>query len=490
MSGYLRFAPSPTGALHAGNARIALLNRLRATQAGARFLLRFDDTDDTRSRPEFAQAIARDLAWLGITWDAELRQSDRLDRYFEAKDKLAAAGRLYPCYETPQELEAMRRAAKLAGRAFVYDRRALKLTEAECKTLEAEGRAPHWRFRLSGEMIAWHDLAVGEKKFSLTDLSDPVVIRADGRLLYLLASTVDDLDHGVTEILRGDDHITNTAAQIDMFRALAEVFSVQRDVPRFAHVPLVRAADGGGLSKREGESDWTLAHLRDTAGYEPEAVAGYLAQVGTGAPLEAGASAPQVRLEELAQTLDLAAHGGGSPRLDPEALSRLNGRCLHVLPYDLACPRLEARGIVLDESLWRLVSPNLERLADASHWATLFTEPATAFAELDAEEQALARAAHSVLPSDPWDETTLKGWAGALTEATGKKGRGLFVPLRKILTGRADGPELAPFLALFGRTRTEARLLALLSSVSPPRADSATRVTNTTPHALSPSTSH
>ena len=396
-----------------------------ATQTGANFLLRFDDTDDTRSRSEFARAIAEDLAWLGITWDAESRQSDRLDRYFEAKDRLVAAGRLYPCYETPQELEAMRRAAKLAGRAFVYDRRALSLTEDQRAALEAEGRVPHWRFRLSGETIAWRDLAVGEKQFALTDLSDPVVIRADGRLLYLLASTVDDLDHGVTEILRGDDHITNTAAQIDMYRALAEVFAVQGDVPRFAHVPLVRA---GGWWRTvlsvKGESNWTLAQLRDTAGYEPEAVAGYLAQVGTGAALEAGASAPQVRLEELAQTLDLAAHGGGSPRLDEEALLRLNSRCVHILPYDLASLRLEARAIAIDESLWRLIAPNLERLADASHWATLFAEPATAFAGLDAEEQTLARAAHSALPPDPWDETTLKGLGGRTDRSDRQEGQG------------------------------------------------------------------
>ena len=471
MGGLLRFAPSPTGALHAGNARIALLNRLRAYQTGARFLLRFDDTDDTRSRPAFATAIAQDLAWLGITWDEERQQSTRLDRYLEAKDKLAEAGRLYPCYETPQELEAMRRAARLAGRAFIYDRRALNLTEAERKNYEAQGRTPHWRFRLSGDTIAWHDLAVGAKQFSLRDLSDPVVIRADGRLLYLLASTVDDLDFGVTEILRGDDHITNTAAQIDMFRALAEVFSARCDDPQFAHVPLVRAADGGGLSKREGEGQWSLSYLRETAGYEPEAVAGYLAQVGTGAPLEAGASEPQARLQELAQSLDLNAHGGGSPRLDEEPLSRLNSRCLHSLPYNLARPRLEEcleeRGIAaLEQSLWQLISPNLERLADAEHWARLFAEPATAFATLDEEERALALVARSALPADPWDETTLKSWAVALTAETGKKGRGLFVPLRKILTGRSDGPELAPFLALFGRTRTETRLTALLPSAS------------------------
>ncbi|MGR4000374.1 MAG: glutamate--tRNA ligase family protein [Alphaproteobacteria bacterium] len=464
----LRFAPSPSGQLHAGNARIAVLNWLRARQTGSEFLLRFDDTDAERSTRALSDCIEFDLRWLGLDWDKLERQSERAQHYEQARARLVAGERLYRCYETPDELAAMRRSARLRGRPFVYDRRGLELSDTEHRQLESEGRKPYWRFRLSSGTVAWEDMAAGEKSFTMELLSDPVVVRADGRPLYLLASSVDDIEMGVREIVRGEDHITNTAAQIDMIRALGG-----RE-PRFAHIPLVRAEEGEGLSKRKGDdSEWSLSALRDGRGFESLAVVAYLARVGTGVPME---SVSDIR--DLVEGFDLGAHGGGAPRLDRLTLARMSARALHTLNWERARARLEEEGIDgVDESLWQLVSGNLETIGEVRHWRDLATGDAPIFT-LEAEEKDLARLALATLATlseVSWSEGSegnegdkesdtfiFKEWRRLLEKESGKSGRALLVPFRYLLTGLNKGPELGAVIAYLGAERVASRLESLL----------------------------
>ncbi|MDA7988548.1 MAG: glutamate--tRNA ligase family protein [Alphaproteobacteria bacterium] len=473
----LRFAPTPSGLLHCGNARVALLNWLRARQTGADFLLRFDDTavsgdnnpaaikgdsdtaaknddkDDDNGARELSEAIETDLRWLGLDWDRTERQSARAQLYEDARTRLVADGRLYPCYETPDELEAMRREAKERGRAFTYDRaRALDLTPADRAQFEREGRVPHWRFRLSGGEVSWADMSAGEKSFNLSSLSDPVVARADGRVLYLLASAVDDIETGVSEVVRGADHVVNTAVQIDIVRALGG------EVPKFAHIPLVRTGGGEDLSKRAGASDWTLAALRG-AGVEPLALACYLSRLGTGVPME-----PVGGIGDLVEDFDLGLHGGGAPRLDRRALSRLSSRTLHGLEWSRAEARLRDEGISgVDEGMWRMVSGNLTVLDDIRYWVSLGAGDLSA-PDVDEGGSVLARVALSTLTamdesvwqrdsdSDGDGDGAWNAWRELLEEASGLRGRNLMVPLRLLLTGRRDGPEFGALLGYYGRS--------------------------------------
>lgn len=443
MTVAVRFAPSPTGRLHVGNLRLALVNWLFARRHGGSFLLRMDDTDAERSEEVYAQGIEADLRWMGLDWDRYARQTDRLARYDAVADELRAAGRLYPCYETPEELSLKRAGLVSQGRPPIYDRAALRLTDEDKARLEGQGRKPHWRFKLEHEPVEWTDGVRGPQRFHGRDLTDPVLIREDGHPLYTLSSVVDDADLAITDIIRGEDHVTNTAVQIQIFQAIGAA------VPRFAHLPLLTDAAGQGLSKRLGSL--SIGSLRDDEGVEALALAGLLAKLGTSDPIE-----PRASLAELVAEFDIAKVSRSTARFDAEDLYRLNARVLHVLPFAAVRPRLEALGLtgVEEEAFWLTVRPNLSKLADAREWWEVTHAPVTPVIE-DAE---MLAAASDLLPAEPWDETTWGAWTAAVKDATGRKGKGLFHPLRLVLTARDKGPELKNLLPLIGRDRALARL--------------------------------
>ena len=428
-----RFAPSPTGFLHVGNIRAALLNWLYARRQGGSFILRLDDTDRARGRPEFEEAIERDLRWLGLDWDLKARQSDRLARYDAARDRLVASGRLYPCYETPEELDFKRKRLLSQGRPPVYDRAALRLNEGARRQLEGEGRRPHWRFKLAAEEVRWDDMVRGLQHVDEASQSDPVLVRADGSYLYSFTSVVDDIELAITHVIRGEDHVTNSGAQIQMFRALDAA------VPVFAHLPLLVDAAGGGLSKRTGAL--SMGELRERR-IEPLAIAALLARLGTADPVE-----PVTSLQPLIDTVDLARVGRAAARFSEEELAHLSARTLHGMPYDAMRARLPSG---VNEALWLAVRGNLSTLDDVQTWVEVVQ--GTIAPEI--EDAAFLAEAANRLPAGPWDEATWKGWTAGL----GRKGRALFHPLRLALTGRDKGPEMAKLLPLIGRTKAAARL--------------------------------
>ena len=439
MSGAVRYAPSPTGRLHLGNARPALLNWLFALKTGATYVLRLDDTDTARSTHEFADGIEADLAWLGITPALKVRQSDRTGLYNSARDQLIASGRLYPAYETEDELEIKRGRARLLGKPPIYDRAALSLTDEQKRAFEAAGRAPHWRFRLDGKPVHFDDLIKGPQTVNTASMSDPVLIREDGSYLYTLPSVVDDIDLGITHVIRGEDHVSNTGTQIEIFEALGG------PVPRFGHHNLLTGAEGEGLSKRLGSL--SLSDLR-ADGFEPLAVALVAVLTGTSLPVE-----PYPDLRAVADRLELSMISHGPARFDPAELESLNARILHAMPFDVAAPRLPAQ---VDARVWPVLRGNLQKFTDVAVWADIL---APAFRGIVAEEDRVFIAeARDLLPPEPWDETTWSAWTNALKEKSGRKGRGLFHPLRLALTGREDGPELRSLLPLMGRTACLARL--------------------------------
>ena len=443
MTTLTRFAPSPTGRLHVGNARTALANWLLARRSGGSFLLRLDDTDTARSDPVLAHAIEEDLRWLGLDWDAFVRQSERTAIYEAALGRLRAAGAAYPCYETAAELESRRAEARKAGRPPVYDRAALRLTPDELESLEAAGRKPHWRFRLREGATQWRDLIQGEKRFESAALSDPVVRRGDGTFTYLFASAVDDTALGVSDVVRGEDHVTNTAVQIALIEALGG------PVPAFAHLPLLVDTAGHALSKRIGSL--SLQAVRE-AGIEPAALAGYLMALGTG---EAPPAAP---LLELATRFDLGACGRAPPRFDRQALQRFSAQYVRTLPFDQARPRLDRLGLEqADRRFWDAVRPNLERFEDVRDWWTICHGTLTPVIE---EPGYLAEAAR-LLPAGPLEEAVADGWLQALKERTGRKGKALFRPLRLALTAREHGPPLPHLIPIMGREKVSGRLQGL-----------------------------
>ncbi|MEH3119037.1 MAG: glutamate--tRNA ligase [Methylorubrum populi] len=438
----VRFAPSPTGFLHIGNARPALLNALFARRGQGRFLLRLDDTDRERSTEEFAAAVTEDLGWLGIRPDLFFRQSQRTALYDAAAERLKAEGRLYPCYETPEELERRRKRQLGRGLPPIYDRAALALTEAERAALEAEGRRPHWRFRLDHRVVAWNDLVRGESHVDCASLSDPVLIRADGSYLYTLPSVVDDAEVGVTHVIRGEDHVTNTGVQVQLFEALGAA------VPAFGHHNLLTTADGEGLSKRLGHL--SLRALRE-AGYEPAAVRSLAVLTGS-----AEAVRPVAALDELAGLADLAHLSRAPAKFDPAELDGMNARLVHAMPFPEASARLAALGIpeAVAEPFWTAVRANLGRVAEAGDWWRVVTGPVTpAISEPD-----LIAAAARLLPEAPFGPGTWKAWTDAVKGRTGAKGRALFMPLRRALTGLDHGPDLSALLPLIGRERAARRL--------------------------------
>ncbi|MGO9742408.1 MAG: glutamate--tRNA ligase [Roseiarcus sp.] len=436
----VRFAPSPTGRIHIGNVRTALVNWLFAKKRGGRFVLRFDDTDRERSRREYADAIEADLAWLGVTPDLVVRQSERKTLYDAAAEKLRAAGRLYACYETAEELDRRRKRQQALGRPPIYDRAALRLTADERAAYEAQGRKPHWRFRLAPETVRWNDLVRGESHIDCASLSDPVLQREDGTYLYTLPSVVDDIDLSISHVIRGEDHVTNTAVQIQIFAALGG------PIPAFGHHNLLVDAGGEGLSKRTGAL--SLASLRD-AGVEPLAAAALSVLVGS-----ASAVRPVASLDELARDFDPGHLSHAPARFDEAELAALSARTLHETPYERIAPRLAALGVEGGEKFWLAVRGNLTRLEDARSWRRVIEGPV----EPVVEDPAFLAAAAAALPPEPWDANTWSAWTSELKRTTGRKGRDLYHPLRLALTGLESGPELAQLLPLMGRSRTATRL--------------------------------
>jgi glutamyl-tRNA synthetase len=435
----VRFAPSPTGYLHAGNARAALVNFLFARANSGHFLLRLDDTDSERGRPEYEQGIYDDLHWLGLDWDSTDKQSRRTARYAEAAEALKAAGRLYPCFENEDELAAKRAALVKRKLPPVYDRAALTLTPEQCAAAEASGKRPYWRFKLSNTAITWQDLVLGARTIKLPTLSDPVLIRADGTPLYTFTSVVDDIDHEITHIIRGEDHVTNTAVQIDLFQALTSAV-----IPRFAHLPLISDGEGEKLSKRIGSI--SLRSLRKD-GIEPAAITAYLARLGT------NKDAAPLPLTELIKSFDINDFGRSPPRFDGKQLLALNRKFLHNEPFDAVKDRLpEGAG----EEFWLAIRGNLDLLTEARLWWQICTGDITPPSL--SGESAIIKPAIALLPAEPWDATTWKSWTTAVAEATGAKGRAVYHPLRLALTGEDQGPEMAAILPLIGRQRVLERL--------------------------------
>ncbi len=446
----VRFAPSPTGRLHVGNARQALINWLFARKRGGEFILRFDDTDTERSKEEYVEGIRQDLGWLGLDWDREERQSARMDRYNDVTNQLKGSGLLYPCYETADELEFKRKRLRAQKKPPIYDRAALKLSDDDRAKLEGEGRKPHWRFKLAQKDVMWSDLVRGDCHYNTANISDPVVIREDGTFLYLLPSVVGDLDHGVTHVIRGEDHVTNGAVQLEMMDAVSPGTLMQ-----FAHVPLLAGAGGEGLSKRAGSLG--LEDLRDQ-GLEPLGVTSLLAHLGSSEAIEVFAD-----MAAMIDDFDITHFSRAMAKFDTHDLEFLNAKVLHQMPYAEAKPRLEALGLDAGtlaekgEAFWLAVRGNLKLFKDVVDWWSIcFDAHAPSIEDTTFMEEA---AIH--LPEEPWSEDTWSQWTGALKNTTGRKGKGLFLPLRMALTGLDHGPELKLLLPLMGRERTLKRIQGL-----------------------------
>jgi glutamyl-tRNA synthetase len=443
MNVVTRFAPAPTGRLHVGNIRTAIHNWLWARKNGGRFILRFDDTDKERSSEAHVEGTREDLAWLGLAWDEEHRQSLRFGRYEAAFERLRESGRVYPAYETAQELDLKRKVQLSRGKPPVYDRSALQLSDAGRASLEAEGRKPHWRFRLDHEArIEWNDLIRGPQHFDPALLSDPVVRREDGSWLYMLPSSVDDIDMGVTHVLRGEDHVANTALQVQIFEALGA------RPPAFAHEALLVGSEGK-LSKRLGSLG--VDALREQ-GIEPMALIAKLARLGTSLPVE-----PAADPAPLAATFDFATFGRAPARFDLDELAQLNARIVHQLAFEAVAGRLP-EGMGADD--WTALRPNLGRVAEAADWWDILHGHVEA--EAAAEDRPLIEAAAQLLAGIDWSQAPWPQLVSALKERTGKTGKALFRPLRLALTGRESGPEMAALLPLIGRDEAISRLRAAL----------------------------
>lgn len=424
-----RFAPSPTGLLHVGNVRTALINYIFAKKTGGEFTLRIDDTDLERSKPEYIQAIKEDLTWLGLNWDSTFRQSERFDRYDEVKHKLIAAGKLYPCYETGEELDTKRKFQMKRGAPPIYDRAALNLTEEEKKKLEADGRKPHYRFKLDPTDITWDDLIRGPQKFNGAHLSDPILFREDGSLIYMLCSVVDDGDKSSTHIVRGEDHVTNTAIQIQIAHALGF------KIPQFAHMALLKGKEGE-MSKRTGGFD--IKALREQ-GIEPMAILSLLAKMGTSDAVDIKT------MDQLIEEFDFAKFGRAAAIYDPEDLKRLTHKAITNMDYDQVKTRVK-----VEKNFWDAVKPNLHTVTEVEEWQEICSDKLVPVVE----DAAFLKEAAKYLP----ENLDFSEWMNKVKEATGRKGKDLFMPIRKALTGREHGPELKAILPLIGREKVLKRL--------------------------------
>ncbi len=429
-----RFAPSPTGYLHVGNVRTALVNWLFVRKMGGEFILRIDDTDLERSRTEYEAAIKEDMAWLGLNWDSTFNQSSRFVRYNEAIEQLMKADRLYPCYETPEELDIQRKQLAARGLPPIYNRASQKVTD------EQKNRKPHWRFQLNDGELLWHDLIRGETRFKATHMSDPVLIREDGVPLYTLASVVDDGDYNITHVIRGEDHVSNSAVQVQLYEALGF------KVPMFAHMALLKTKDGE-LSKRVGGND--IRGMRE-AGIMPMAINSLLGRIGTSDSVEAFDD-----LSRLVESFDFKKFGRAPANYDVAELEKLNEKLLHNLPYSAVKEQLGYLG----EEFWNSIRANIKNISEAKDWWNIvYKDVDVHFGD---EDRGFLQKALMLLPPEPWDENTYDQWIAIIKEQTGRKGKELFMPLRKALTGMEHGPEMKKLLPLLGAVKIKPRLLGV-----------------------------
>ena len=439
----LRFAPSPTGYLHLGNTRTALINWLYTRSHKGKFILRLDDTDVQRSEQKYAEQIQEDLHWLGLTYDEVVKQSDRLTSYEKASEVLKSQGRLYPCYETSEELDLQRKIQLSSGKPPLYNRAALSLTPAQIEKYKEEGRKPHWRFKMEKGDIRWNDLIRGEVVFKGDLLNDPILIREDGTPVFTLATSVDDLEMDITHIIRGEDHVTNTATQIQIM----EAFSGKPNLIQFGHLALISGSKGEGLSKREGSL--SLIQLRKE-GLEPMAINSLLAKLGTSDPIT-----PHISLGGVLSEFNIQKFGRATPKLDPEDLWQMNIKILQALSFDEVKTRFEGLGMEeVTPEFWALIQNNVTKFKEIKEWWTICYGH-KAFME---ENKYLLEVAEHLLPLEPWDGSTFSSWMNVVKEETGLKGKDLFMPIRRALTGQEHGPELKDLILLMGRLKVLNRL--------------------------------
>tara|TARA_B100000424_G_scaffold76492_1_gene56818 strand:+ start:1214 stop:2542 length:1329 start_codon:yes stop_codon:yes gene_type:complete len=435
MTVITRFAPSPTGLLHLGNIRTALINWLYARTHNGKFILRIDDTDQERSKDEYISKIKYDLEWLGIDYDDTFNQSSRFERYREQFEKLKADGRIYPCYETPEELERKRKLQMASGGKQVYDRSSLSLTDEEKRAYEDDGRKPHWRFLLQTERLKWNDLLKGELDIDLTSLSDPVLFREDGVPLYTFSSAVDDIDYNITNVIRGDDHTSNTAVQIEIINA------IDKNRITFAHHALLKASSGDKLSKRDNVI--SIDSFRKS-NLEPLAILSLLATIGTSQSIELKDSVNQIISEFKLETIST------SPgRIEIDVLNALNKKQVQKLNFDEVSERLKNIDEKIDEKFWNTIRSNLETVEGVKQWSDIVFDSKL----IEAEDKEYIKSAMELIPDDPWDENTWELWTSAIKEKTGRKGKELFLPLREAFTGMSHGPEMKLLIQLIGREK-------------------------------------
>ena len=435
MTVITRFAPSPTGLLHLGNIRTALINWLYARTHNGKFILRIDDTDQERSKDEYISKIKYDLEWLGIDYDDTFNQSSRFERYREQFEKLKADGRIYPCYETPEELERKRKLQMASGGKQVYDRSSLSLTDEEKRAYEDDGRKPHWRFLLQTERLKWNDLLKGELDIDLTSLSDPVLFREDGVPLYTFSSAVDDIDYNITNVIRGDDHTSNTAVQIEIINA------IDKNRITFAHHALLKASSGDKLSKRNNVI--SIDSFRKS-NLEPLAILSLLATIGTSQSIELKDSLNQIISEFKLETIST------SPgRIEIDVLNALNKKQVQKLNFDEVSERLKNIDEKIDEKFWNTIRSNLETVEGVKQWSDIVFDSKL----IEAEDKEYIKSAMELIPDDPWDENTWELWTSAIKEKTGRKGKELFLPLREAFTGMSHGPEMKLLIQLIGREK-------------------------------------
>ena len=435
MTVITRFAPSPTGLLHLGNIRTALINWLYARTHNGKFILRIDDTDQERSKDEYISKIKYDLEWLGIDYDDTFNQSSRFERYREQFEKLKADGRIYPCYETPEELERKRKLQMASGGKQVYDRSSLSLTDEEKRAYEDDGRKPHWRFLLQSERLKWNDLLKGELDIDLTSLSDPVLFREDGVPLYTFSSAVDDIDYNITNVIRGDDHTSNTAVQIEIINA------IDKNRVTFAHHALLKASSGDKLSKRDNVI--SIDSFRKS-NLEPLAILSLLATIGTSQSIELKDSLNQIISEFKLETIST------SPgRIEIDVLNALNKKQVQKLNFDEVSERLKNIDEKIDERFWNTIRSNLETVEGIKQWSDIVFDSKL----IEAEDKEYIKSAMELIPDDPWDENTWELWTSAIKEKTGRKGKELFLPLREAFTGMSHGPEMKLLIQLIGREK-------------------------------------
>ena len=444
MTVITRFAPSPTGMLHIGNARTALINWLYARKHGGKFILRIDDTDKQRSKEKYIHALKQDLSWLGLDWDDSFNQSDKLDKYKIIQDQLVQQGRLYPCYETQEELELKRTLLLKSGKPPIYDRSALKLTDAQKQQYEQEGRTPHYRFLINHEDIQWGDLVKGQVHYHGSNLSDPIIVREDGTMTYMLCSTVDDIDANITHVIRGEDHVSNTAIQKQLFEALG------KQAPCTGHLSLVKAKDNK-ISKRLG--GFEIASLRDEVGLEPMSINSFFALIGTSHHIEA-----VNKIQKLIEQFDISLFSKSPTTYMPEELERLNHKLIIHLSFEEVNEHLKQIGLTqLNEAFWLSVRPNLQTVNDIKSWWDICHN---FIVKPNKENAEFLKSAAELLPSGVLSEASWKEWTSSISNKTGKKGKELFMPLRLALTGVTQGPELSVLLPLIGYDEIIRRLTA------------------------------